>query len=55
MTTKLRYITVLLILQILSVPLLAQLALNDTDRQRDFKPEFRRLINRTKEPDGCGW
>ncbi|HUM66029.1 MAG TPA: hypothetical protein PLV32_09295 [Chitinophagaceae bacterium] len=45
MTTKLRYITVLLILQILSVPLLAQLALNDTDRQRDFKPEFRRLIN----------
>lgn len=45
MTTRYRYITILLLLQLIAGQLPAQLAAHDTERPRDFKPEFRRLIN----------
>jgi hypothetical protein len=45
MMTTTKYITFLLVFQLISFCLPAQLMIDDTDKIKNFKPEFRRLIN----------
>ncbi len=45
MMTTTKYLLFLLVFQVISFCLPAQLMVEDTDKAKIFKPEFRRLIN----------